>query len=164
MGWEEQLDATLRAAWKSPEGLPPPETWLASARSEAAQAQYAYLLLKKHLARVDAVIKHDELPKSWFGFSWLFYLNIDELARQGSHSAMLRELFAKVVRFTQAISAEYFVSNLYELMKNVIEERRLCSLVEPLLPPEASAKMDEMKEMLNREREDDRRRADEGYY
>lgn len=140
------------------------EQFDASTSSEAARAQYAYLILKKHFARAGAEIKHDELPASWFGFVWLFCVNIDELLRQGAHSAMLRELLAEVVRFTQAFSGKYFTDNLYELLKRTIESQKLCALLEPLLPPEARTRMDELKEMLWRERDDDRRRADEGYY
>ena len=131
---------------------------------EAARAHHAYLILKKHFARAGVAIKHDELPGSWFSFSWLLYLNIDELLRREGHASMLRDLLAELVRFTQAFSGEYFVSNLYELLKRVIEEQNLCALIEPLLPPEARTRMEELKEMLWRERDDDRRRADEGYY
>ena len=133
-------------------------------RSEMARAQHAYLILKKHLEHAGVEIKHDELPGSWFSFSWLLYLNIDELARAGSHATMLRELLDELVRFTQASSGEHFTYNLYELLKRVIDERNLSALIEPLLPPEARARMEEMKEMLWKERDDDRRRADEGYY
>ena len=138
--------------------------WLTEPRSEAVRAQYGYLILKKHLARIGAVIKHDDLPGSWSSLRWLFYLNIDGLARHGGNTAMLRELLAELVCFTQAFSGEYFTDNLYELLKDVVEEHQLRALVVPLLPPEATARMSAMKEMLDREREDDRRRADEGYY
>ena len=131
---------------------------------EATRAHDAYRVLKKHFECAGVEIKHDQLPKSWFSFSWLFYLNIDELARQGGHSEMLRELFAEVVGFTKASSGKYFTGSLYELLKRVIEEQKLCAVIEPLLPPEARARMDELKEMLWREWDDNRRRADEGYY
>ena len=131
---------------------------------ESARAQHAYLILKKHLGRAGVAIKHDELPTSWFSFSWLFYLNIGGLAREGSHAAMLKELLAELVRFTQAFSGQYFTDNLYELLKRVIEEQKLFARIEPLLPPEAQTRMEELKEMLWREWDDDRRRADEGYY
>jgi hypothetical protein len=161
---KDQIDATLRAALDAPEQLPALETWAASARSEAARAQYGYIILKKHFARVGAEIKHDEMPASWFSFVWLFDVNLDELLLQGSHSAMLKELLAEVVRLTQAFSGGYFTDNLYELLKRTIESQKLCALLEPLLPPEARTRMDELKEMLWRDRDDDRRRADEGYY
>ena len=131
---------------------------------EAARAQHGYLILKKHFARVGVDIRHDELPTSWFGFVWLFNVNIDELLRRGDHAAMLKELLAEVVQFTQAFSGKYFTDNLYELLKRLIEDQKPCALIEPLLPPEARTRMDELKEMLWRERDDDRRRADEGYY
>ena len=131
---------------------------------EAARAKYAYLILKKHFARVGAEIKHDDLPTSWSGFAWLFCLNVARLMREGSHSAMLKELLAEVVRFTQAFSGEYFTHYLYELLKSVIESQKSCALIEPLLPPEARTRIDELKEMLWKEWDDDRRRADEGYY
>jgi len=131
---------------------------------EAVRAHDAYLILKKHFARAGVEIKHDELPTSWFSFSWLFSMNIDQLLRRGDHSAMLKELLAEVVRFTQASSGQYFTDNLYELLKREIGSQKLSALIEPLLPPEARTRMDELKEMLWKEWDDDRRRADEGYY
>ena len=131
---------------------------------ESARAQHAYLILKKHLGRAGVAIKHDVLPTSWFSFSWLFYLNIGGLLRQRGHSEMLKELFAEVIHFTQAFSGQYFSDNLYELLKGLIEDPKSCALIEPLLPPEARTRMEELKEMLWREWDDNRRRADEGYY
>ena len=131
---------------------------------EAARAQQGYLMLKKHFARAGVEIKHDELPTSWFGFVWLFNVNVDKLLRRGDHAAVLKELLAEVVQFTQAFSGKYFTDNLYELLKRLIEDQKPCALIEPLLPPEARTRMDELKEMLWKERDDDRRRADEGYY
>ena len=165
----QQLDESLRVAWNAPESLPDAKTWLATARSEGARAQYGYLVLKKHLARVDTRMQHDELPASWFSFVWLFNLNVDKLIRQAVDSpkltAMLKELLAEVIRFTQAFSGEYFTDNLYELLKRLIEDGEAArARLEPVLPSDALERMSDLIEMLWRERDDDRRRADEGYY
>ena len=160
----DELDATLRAAWSAPEALPAAETWLTVPRSETARAQYGYMIVRKHLARVGAVREHRVLPVTWAGFGFDLYLNIDALAGDASHSAMLRELLAELVRFSQAASGEHFIWNLYEMLKQTIEERELLAQIKPLLPLAALERMDELREMLHQEREDDRRRADEGYY
>lgn len=161
----DQFDPSLRAAWHRPEELPPPEAWLTEPRGEAAQAQYAYLILKKHRARIGAGIERDELPASWWSFGrWLFYANVEPLLSDGGHSAMLKDLLAEIVRFTQAFSGEYFTDNLYVLLENILEEQKLSSLIRPLLPPEASARFDDLMERLWSDRDDARRRADEGYY
>jgi hypothetical protein len=165
----QQLDESLRVAWNAPERLPDANAWLATARSEGARAQYGYLVLKKHLARAHTGIQHDELPATWFSFVWLFNVNVDELLRQAGDSpkltAMLKELLAEVIRFTQAFSGQYFTDNLYELLKRLIEDGEAArARLEPVLPPDASAKMSDLIEMLWRERDDDRRRADEGFY
>ena len=160
----DKLDPTLRAAWNAPEELPAAETWLAVTRSETARARYGYLILKKHLARIGAVKERHVLPATWAGFGFDLYLNIDTLARDGSHSVMLRELLAEAVRFAQASSGEHFTWSLYEMLKAVIEERELFARIKPLLPSAALERMDELREMLHQEREDGRRRADEGFY
>jgi len=56
---------------------------------EAARAHDAYLVLKKHFECAGVAIKHDDLPGSWFSFSWLFYLNLggNALARARRRSA-----------------------------------------------------------------------------
>jgi hypothetical protein len=159
----DQFDPSLRAAFDAPEKLPPAQAWLAEPRSEAAQSQYAYLILKKHFARIGAEIEHDETPTSWWSFSrWLFCGNVERLLRDGSHSAMLRELLAETIGFTQAFSGEHFTYNLFVLLENMIESQKLRDLLKPLLPPQA--KMDEIMEHYWRDRDDARRRADEGYY
>ena len=46
----DQFDASLRAAFDEPQELPPAEAWLAEPRHGPTQAQYAYLILRKHFA------------------------------------------------------------------------------------------------------------------
>ena len=135
-----------------------------AAEIEAAQAQYAFIILKKHFARAGAVIKHNDLPTSWFSFGWLFYLNIGEFVRQGSHPTMLTELLAELVDFIRAFSGEYFTDNLFVLLEKFIEQDPPYSLLKPHLPAQALAKISEMKEMLRQRHEDYQRRLDEMYY
>jgi len=160
----DELDPTLRAAWSAPEELPAAEAWLTMARSSTARAQYGYMIVRKHLARVGAVKDDHRLPVTWAGFGFDLYVKIDTLSGDGSHCAMLKELLAELVRFSQAYSGEDFTWTLYEMLKPVIEERELLAQIKPLLPPAALERIDELREMLHQEREDDRRRADEGYY
>ena len=128
---------------------------------EAAQAQYAFIILKKHFARAGAVIKHGDLPTSWWSFGLLFYLNISGFVRQGSHATMLTELLAELVDFIQAFSGEYFTANLYELLGRFDPPY---SRLEPYLPAPALAKIGEVQEMRRQEWEDYQRRCDEMYY
>ena len=158
-----QFEPSLREAFEAPEELPPADEWLAKPRDEPARAQYAYLILKKHFARIGADIEHDEVPASWWSFSrWLFCGNVERLLREGGHSAMLKELIAETVGFTQVFSGEHFTYNLFVLLENIIESQKLRDLLKPLLPPQA--KIDEIMEHYWRDRDDARRRADEGYY
>ena len=131
---------------------------------ETARAELAYAFLKKHFARAGVEIQRDKLPTSWFGFTMLLCDNVEPLVRHGGHDAMLRGLFAEVIGLTAGFSGEYFAYNLYELLKSLIESHETRARLKPLLPPEAQAKMDEIVEMLHRDWEDARRRADEGYY
>ncbi len=132
-----------------------------AAEIEATQAQYAFIIMKKHFARAGAVIKHNDLPTSWFSFSWLFYNNIVEFVRQGSHSTMLTELLAELVAFIQAFSGKYFTDNLYELLGRFDPPH---SWLEPYLPAPALSKISEMQERRRQEWEDYQRRCDEMYY
>lgn len=128
---------------------------------EAAQASYAFTILKTHLARVGAVIKHGDLPTSWFSFGMRFYDNISEFVWQGSHPKMLTELLAELVDFIQAFSGEYFTDNLYELLGRFDPPH---SWLKQYLPAPALAKIDEMQERRTQEWEDYQRRCDEMYY
>jgi hypothetical protein len=137
------------------------DSWERAKEIETAQALHAFTILEKHFARADAVIKHDGLPTSWFSFSWLFYVNISEFLRQGSHSATLTELLAELVAFTQACSGKYFTDNLFELLERFDPPN---SWLKPYLPAQALAKISELDETRWQRQEDDRRRADEMYY
>lgn len=128
---------------------------------EAAQAEYAFIILTKHFARAGAVIKHHGLPTSWYSFGGLFYDNISEFVRQGSHPTMLRELLAELVAFIQACSGKYFTGTLYELLGRFDPPY---SRLEPYLPAPALAKISEIQEMRRQEWEDYQRRCDEMYY
>lgn len=128
---------------------------------EIEAAQYAYIILKKHFARAGAVIKHHDLPTSWWSFSSLFYDNISDFVRQGSHPTMLTELLAELVDFIEAFSGEYFTDNLYELLGRFDSPY---SQLEPYLPAPALAKIGEMQERRRQEWEDYQRRCDEMYY
>ncbi len=42
------LDASLIEAWNAPEKLPEIRQWLKEGRNEVAQAQYAFIIIKKY--------------------------------------------------------------------------------------------------------------------
>lgn len=128
---------------------------------EAAQAQYAFTILEKHLARAGAEIKKTGLPTSWYDFSWLFYRNVDDFMRQESHATVLTELLAELVDFTQAFSGKFFTDNLFELLERFDPPH---SWLKPYLPAPALAEIGEMEEIRRRREEDDRRQLDEMYY
>jgi hypothetical protein len=158
------LDATLIAAWNSPEKLPDMSEWLREKRSEAAQAQYAFIILKKHFARAGVEMRKAETPKTWWSFGWDLYLNISELVTKREHSAMLKNLFVELVDFCQLFSGEFFAYNLLVILEKFIDGDPPRSLIMPLLPVKALEKMDEINEMLVAQHEDYLRRLDEMYY
>ena len=159
----DAIDSALAGAWDSPEDLPALQTWMAATRTEAAHAQYACLIVKKHFARAGVAMR-DEVPTSWFSFGWDFYRNVDGLLRHAHHSTMLTALLAELVEFTRAFSGDYFTSNLLMLLDKFIEQDPPYSLIEPLLPAQARERLGEMKELLWQQWDDDRRRADQMYY
>jgi hypothetical protein len=158
------LDSSLTEAWSDPEKLPAPREWLAAPRPESAQAQYAFIILKKHFARAGVGVKWNEVPTDFWRFDWLLYLNLDELVGRREHSAMLRDFLAEAVDFRELAGGEYFVQNLFGMLEKFIEGDPPYSLIVPLLPAKALAKMEAMREILWANREEERRRMDQMGY
>ena len=79
-----ELDASLVEVWNEPEKLPAVIEWLNRERSDAARAQYGYIILKKHLARRYRRLRKEKIPTSWWALGWALYFNIDELVRWGN--------------------------------------------------------------------------------
>ncbi|BCM92533.1 hypothetical protein IAD21_04415 [Abditibacteriota bacterium] len=158
------VDESLLAFWDEPDKLPAMGDWLKEPRSEVAQSQYAFILVKKHFARDAVDVKHHDIPATLYRFNWLLYLNIDEFISHTEHSSMLRKLLGELVDFVHAISEEYFAYHLLEMLEKFIDRDPPQSLILPLLPARALEKMDAMREMLATRHEDYMRRLDEMYY
>ncbi len=158
------VDVSLAESWTDPEKLPDINEWLQEPRTEAVQAQYAFVVLKKHFARADLEIKNNNFPVTLYGFNWTLYLNIEMFICKREHSAMLRELLAELVEFVDAIAGEYFAYHLLEMLEKFIDRDPTRALILPLLPPKALEQMDEMKEMMARNHEEYMRRLDQMSY
>jgi hypothetical protein len=158
------LDSTLETAWHDPGKLPPLREWLGETRSETAQAQYAFIILKKHFGPAGIELKKDEVPASLWSFGWQFYLNVGDLLGKPEQASMLRNFFAEVVDFYEAISGKFFSSNLLEILEKFIDRDPPRSLLVSLLPEKALAKFDEMDEILDERHEADlERQSQMGY-
>ncbi len=142
-------DASLTEAWVVLEKLPEMEDWLRELRSEAAQSQYAFLILKKHLTRNGAAIRFEDIPSSWHRFSWLLYLNTDGLLREAEHTLMLRDLWRELVDFCHAIPDDFSTYRLLEILEKFIDKDAPRALILPLLPLKALEKLGAIDQMLD---------------
>lgn len=150
----EKLDAAdLVEAWNAPEKLPEMLRWLKEKRSEAAQSQYAYIILKKHFARENLQVRSNEIPTRWSNFNLNFYLSIDVLVRGGNHSSMLKKLFAELVDFSEAIDEEFSAYRLLKMFENFIGQKVSYLKIAPLLPAAMFKRMDRINEIQDAEYE-----------
>ena len=160
-----ELDTSLVEAWNEPEKLPVIIEWLSRDRSEAAKAQYGYIVLKKHFNREHLSLRKDSLPFSWYSLGWSLYLNIDEFVRHEKHTEMLTAMFVELVNFCEMASGEYFAYTLKELLQHHFSGWSLSdSKIAPILPAKARAQFDEIKRMLEEEHDDYMERLDRMYY
>jgi hypothetical protein len=148
-----KFDAELDAIQNEPEKLPQMREWLKENRSERAQAQYAYLMMKKYFERAGIELRKTEIPATFASFGWEFYLNVSPVLRQPEHAAMLKSFFAEIVLFYEAIHGEFFASSLLGILESFIDRDPPRSLIVPLLPEKALAQFDEMNEILDRQHE-----------
>lgn len=150
-----ELDASLAAAWSEPEKLPAAAEWLAQEdRNEKAQAQYTYIVLKKHLAREKISLRKEDLPFNWWNMGWSLYLNIDALVREAKHTEMLKAMFVELVDFCEAAAGEYFAYRLKELLEKLDDGRQSRDKITPLLPAKALAQFAEIDRLLDEEHDD----------
>jgi hypothetical protein len=159
-----ELDASLVQIWNEPEKLPAIGEWLQQNRSETAQAQYAYIILKKHLARENLELRKDKLPASWWSVGWALYLNTDALVREAKRTEMLKSMFAELVDFCEAVSGEYFAFRLKELLEKLIDGRSSRDKIMPLLPAKALNQFAEIDRMRDEEHEADIERLNQMGY
>ena len=150
----DELDASLVEAWSDPEKLPGFGEWLALTRSETAQAQYAYIILKKHLARENLRLRKDILPGSWWRIGWALFMNTDALVGEAKHAEMLKALFVELVDFCEAATGENFAYHLKELLERLDDSRERREKITPLLPAKALAQFPEIDRMRAENDED----------
>jgi len=145
----EALDSDFKT-WEEPPRL---DEWLKAERSEKENAEYAFLILKKHFAINGLKVKERETPFSWTSFSWDLYLNIDKFVSEGSHQAMLTNLLFELTDFCEAATGEFFAYTLKILFEKFINQDPPRSRFTPLLPTKALAAFDEMNRMLDDDHE-----------
>ena len=134
--------------------LPAVGEWLRQTRSEAAQAQFAYLILKKHFARENLRLRKDILPGSWWRIGWALFMNTDALVREAQHAEMLKAMFVELVDFCEAATGENFAYHLKELLERLDDSRERRDKITPLLPAKALAQFPEIDRMRDEEDED----------
>ena len=149
-----ELDASLTKAWNEPEKLPAAGEWLGQERSEAAQAQYAYIILKKHFARANLELRKDKIPSSWWSMGWALYLNTDAFMREAKHTEMLKAMFIELVDFCESATGKYFAYHLKELLEKLDDSRQSRGKLVPLLPAKALEQFAEIDRMVDEEYED----------
>lgn len=145
----EALDSDFKI-WEEPPSL---DEWLKSERTEKEQAEYAFLILKKHFALNGLAVKERDKPFSWNSFSWDLYLNIDSLVSDRSHHSMLENLLAELVDFCEAATGEYFAYTLKVLLEKFINQDPPRRNFKPLLPRKALVVYDEINRMLDDDHE-----------
>lgn len=145
----EALDSSFKT-WEEP---PPLDEWLKTERIEKEQAEYAFLILKKHFALNGLKVKADKPPFSWTSFGWDLYLNIDKFVSAGERQAMLKDLLAELIDFCEAATDEFFAYTLKVLFEKFISQDPPRRNFKLLLPQKAHVVFDEINRMLDDDHE-----------
>lgn len=161
---ETELDAFLNEAWSAPEKLPEMREWLRKKRSHSAQAQYAYMIMKKHFARHGIELHKAQVPKYCRGCGMDLNWNLHSFVSKSEHSVMLKAMFTELVDFCEGFSGECHASNLLEFLKPFIDRDPPFSLIVPLLPAKALKQFDEMTRILDARHEEDLERENQMGY
>lgn len=148
-----KLTAELNVFWNETEKLPSFSDFLANERTEKENAQYAYLILKKHFSRHGLELRESDVPFSWKSFSWDLYLNIDQFVSQHERPLMLTDLLAELTDFCEASTGEFFAYKLKVLFKKFIQSDPPRSKFLRLLPEKAVAQVGEIEQMLDDDHE-----------
>lgn len=143
----------LAGFWDEPEKLPAAGEFLSKKRNDAENAQYAYLIMKKHFDRAGIALRKTDVPATLSSFGSEFYMNVDNVLRKPEHASMLRNFFAELTDFYEAFSGEYFAYNLLGFLKNFIDRDPPRSYITPLLPEKALAHFGEIERNLEEEHE-----------
>lgn len=149
----EKLTQELAELSDESKDLPHFRDFLTKQRTEKEQAQFGYLILKKHLALNGLKLREGDPPFSWQSFSWDLYLNIDTFVSARSHQIMLKNLLAELTDFCEAATGEFFAYTLKVLFEKFIQGDPPRSKFLPLLPKKAAAQFDEIEEMLDDDHE-----------
>ena len=136
-------------------GKEPPllEEWLKVERTEKEQAEYAFLILKKHFALNGLKLREGETPFSWTSFGWDLYLNIDKFVSERERQAMLKDLLAELTDFCEAATGEFFAYTLKVLFEKFISQDPPRRNFKLLLPQKALVMFDEINRMLDDDHE-----------
>lgn len=144
--------------------LPPLGEWLKVERTEKEQAEYAFLILKKHFALDGLKVREDKPSFSWTSFGWDLYLNIDDFVRDRARQTMLKNLLAELIDFCEAATGEFFAYYLSVIVEKFIDRDPPRSKFVPLLPAKALAQFDEIDEIMQRQYEEDMERQNQMGY
>ena len=136
--------------WEEP---PPLKEWLKVERSEKEQAEYAFLILKKHFALNGLKVREKETPFSWNSFGWDLYLNIDQFVSDRERQTMLKNLLAEIIDFCEAATGEYFAYTLKVLFEKFISQDPPRRNLKLLLPQKALSQFSEIYRMLDDDHE-----------
>ncbi len=133
-----------------------------AAEVEAARAQFAFSIMKRHFARAGVVMElndplalsvgYNDPPQDWSGFLTRFYLYIDDVLKRGGHAKLLTGLLAELVGFIRASCIDFTVE-LYKLLSPFSHR----SWLEPFLPDLARERISDLEE-LEAEAEDEAER------
>lgn len=143
----QPLDESLAEAWNQPEKLPEMRAWLNESRGEAAQVQYAFIIMKKHFARENIELKESEIPQKWWQFYLDFHTNVAEFVRGRTRGAILKNLFAEVIDFSDSIGDEFSAYRVFKIFENFIDRDPPYSKIAPLLPAAFFEKTREIDEI-----------------
>lgn len=149
----QKIREELAGFWDEPEKLPAAGEFLSKERNAAENAQYAYLVMKKHFARAGIALRKTDVPATLSSFGSEFYTNVDNVLRKPEHALMLRKFFAELTDFYEAFSGEFFAYNLLGFLKNFIDRDPPRSFITPLLPAKALAQFGEIERNLEEEHE-----------
>ena len=150
----DKICATLAEFENVPEKLPEMNEWLKVERSKAEQAQYAYLIMKKHFARQGIALRKTDMPTTLSSFAGQFYTNVQEILRQPEHASMLRSFFVELTDFYEAFSGKFFAGNLLGFLENFIDRDPPRSFITPLLPAKALEQFGKINEIMQSNHEE----------
>lgn len=157
----KEENETLVETWEEPPFL---DEWLKVKRSEKEQAEYAFLILKKHFAVNGLKIRESETPFSWTSLGWNLYLNIDKFVSNREQPTMLRNLLTELIDFCEAATGEFFAYYLFVIIEKFIDRDPPRSKFVPFLPAKALEQLGAIDEIMQRQYEENMERQNQMGY